>query len=405
MIRGLLATIAALAGSPLCAADLVTVAGARSSGALVAVTAKGVTLRDGAGVETTTPANEVGSVTLSKSDGGALPRHDRIELVDGSTLCATAIGVKGAAVELTPLKPGVAFEVPLPTLFWVARNADDAEAMKAFLAVVAGRGKRDLFVVKQANGLNPLPGTVISGNDAGTALVFEREDGRRVNLPLNRATGGLVFNQPPRAVVPPTLCRVVDRAGNSLVAQSVLVEAGRVTVTTLAGCVARYDSPDLLEKLDFARGNVQYLAEMTGRADAPPAEDDGPLGKEFGYAPPLVTNKAVGGGPIVLGGTQFAKGVSVPPGVSVAYPLAGKFREFRATVGVQDGPNRQAVAMRLRLELDGRAVFDEVIKATAPPRELAIDLRDARELRIAVERAGPALDGDQLNLADARVQK
>ena len=405
MIRGLLATIAVLAGSPLFAADLVTIAGARSSGALVSVTAKGVTLRDGEGVEATTPANEVGSVTLGKSDAGKLPKHDEIELVDGSTLRVTAISIKGAAVELTPLKPGVNFELPLSTLFWLARNAGDAEAKKAFLAVVAGRGKRDLFVVKQANGLNPLPGTVIGGNDAGGVLIFEREDGRRVNLPLNRATGGLVFNQPPRDVVPPTLCRVVDKAGNSLVAQSVRVEAGKVTVTTLAGCTARYDSLDLLEKLDFTRGNVQYLAEMTGRADYPQPEDDGPLGKQFPFSPQVATDKAVGGGQILLGGTPFAKGVSVPPGVAVAYPLAGKFREFRATVGIQDGANRQSVAMRLRLELDGRAVFDGVIKYADPPRELAIDVRDARELRVTVERAGAALDGDQLNLADARVQK
>ena len=404
MIRGPILILALLA-TPAPAADLTTLAGARVVGTLVAAGPKGVTLKPEGAPAVTTPATEVAAVAFGKPEPAGLPRHDEVELVDGSTIRVKDLGVTGKAVALTPLKPGVSFELPLASLAWVARGADDAESLKAFRAVVAGRGKRDLFVVKSARGLNPLPGTVLGGTEAGDTLDFERENGQRVPLKLNRATGGLVFNQPPRAVVPPTLCRVTDRAGNALVAQSIRVEGGKVEVITVAGAVARYDSIVSLEKLDFAQGNVRYLADLGGRADLPPPEEDGPLGKQFPVLARVALDQAVGGGAITLDGTAHARGVSVPPGVSVAYPLAGNYREFRCTVGVQDGVNRQSVEMRLRVELDGRAVFDETIKKSAGPRELALDVRGARELRVTVERAGAALEGDQLNLADARVQK
>ena len=381
-------------------AELVTLAGLRVSGPLAAVTPQGVTV-NGA----TTPLNQVASVNLGGKPPAAWPRHDLVELVDGSRIRVADFKVKGRAVELKPLAGGVAFELPLNAISTLARNADDPESLRAFQAIVAARGKRDLFVVKQSTGLNPLAGTVVGGNGAGDALTFESEAGRRLNLKLSRATGGLVFNQPPRDVVPPTLCRVADAAGNTLVAQSVQVESGKVIVITLAGCVARYDSQDRIEKLDFARGNVRYLADLGGRVELPPGEDDGPLGKLFPVRSGVVEDKAIGGGAIMLGGKPFARGVTLPPGAAIAYPLNGQFREFRAAVGVQDRAGRSPATMRLRVELDGRPAFDEVFESDKPPRELAINVRDARELRISAGRAGAALDGDQLNLADARVQK
>ena len=389
---------------PASAAELVTLAGARTTGKLVAVTLQGVTLA-GSGGDATTPLNLVGAVILDGKSLVPLPNHDLIELVDGSLIRVADFQVKGKAVALKPLVPGLAFELPLSTLFTLARNADDAETLQAFQVIVAGRGKRDLFVVKQSRGMNPLSGTVVGGNDAGDALTFESESGRRLTLKLSRATGGLVFNQPPRDVVPPTICRVIDVAGNMLVAQSVQIENGKVVVITLAGCIARYDSLDLLEKLDFAQSNVRTLADLGGRVELPPSEEDGPLGKLYPVRPQLVEDKAIGGGPIMLAGKAFTRGVSIPPGTVIAYPLGGKFREFRAVVGVQDRMGRSAVTMRLRIELDGRLALDEAFASDKPPRELAIDIRDARDLRISVERAGAALDGDQLNLADARVQK
>ncbi len=387
------------------AADVVTLAGKRVTGSLSGVTPQVVTLLDPAGVPVRIPTAEVSAVEFGKPAPAGTGKYDELELVDGSVLRTTQFTVKDKAVGLAPLAPGVAVELPLGAVYWLLRGADDAANRAAWQVLVAGRGKRDLFVIRQAAGLNPLPGTVLAGTAAGDAVEFEREDGAKVSLRLVRASGGIVFNQPPRDVVPATVCRVVDRAGNRLVAQSVTVAGAGLEVTTVAGAVVKYATLDAVEKLDFAQGNVRYLSDLAGKADYPPPETDGPLGALFPFAPRVVKDKAVGGGPITLSGRAFARGLSVPPDVSVAYPLGADFREFRATVGVQDGSNRLAWAMRLRLELDGRAVFDEVIKKTDPPRDLAVNVKGARELRVTVTRAGSAIDGDQLNLGDARVQK
>ena len=49
-------------------------------------------------------------------------------------------------------------------------------------------------------------------------------------------------------------------------------------------------------------------------------------------------------------------------------------------------------------------VHDEVIPKSAKPREVVLNVKDAKELRVVVERVG-LFAGDQINLGDARLQK
>lgn len=390
------------------AADVVTLAGQRTAGTVAEVTGQAVTVADAAGVKTAVPAATIASVEFGPATPPPAGKFDELELVDGSVLRVTQIKIKGKGVEAGPLAPSAgsvpAVELPLGAVFWLLRGADNPTHRAEWAKLVAGRGKRDLVVLRSADGLNPLPGTVIEGTDTGDAIVFEREDGARSNVRLRQASGGIVFNQPSRDVVPPTVCRVQDRAGNRLVAQAIAVVGNGLKVTTVAGAVVTYSDLAAVEKLDFRQGNVAYLSDLDGKFDYPPAEADGLLGEQFAFAPKVARDTAVFGGDIVLDGRKFARGVSVPPDVAVSYPLNGNYREFRATVGIQDGPARVGWAVRLRVELDGRPVLDEIVKKSDKPRELAVNVKDAKELRLVVERTA-LFAGDQLNLADARVQK
>ena len=408
MTRLWVVIVTSTAGPLAPAADVVSLTGQRTTGSVVEVAGHAVTVIDAGGVKVAIPTATLASIEFGPSAPPPAGKFDELELIDGSVLRVTQVKVKGKGVEVTPVTPAVgaapAIEVPLGAVFWLLRGADDAARRTDWAKLLAGRGKRDLVVVRSADGLNPLPGTVISGTDAGDAVVFEREDGTRSNVRLTRASGGIVFNQPPRDVVPPTICRVIDRAGNRLVAQAVAIGGGGLKVTTVAGAIVTYPDLAAVEKLDFRQGNVAYLSDLDGKFDYPPVEADGLLGDRFPFAPKVGRDKAVFGGDIVLDGRKFARGVSVPPDVIASYPLGGNYREFRATVGIQDGPSRAGWAVRLRVELDGRPVLDEVVKKADKPRELAVNVKDAKELRLVVERTG-LFAGDQLNLADARVQK
>ena len=412
MIRSALFLVAVVAALPTAsAADATTLAGRKVTGTLVAIDATTVALQEpGATTPTRLATVELATVETRKPPAPPKePKFDELELTDGSVLRLTKLLVRGKQIEpafLTHAEPLTApkVELPLSAAFSFLRNADDAKTRDDWKKLLAGRGKRDLFVVRGADGLNPLAGTVIEGTEAGDALIFEREDGQRVNLKLSRASGGIAFNQPPRDQVPPTLCKVSDAFGNTLVATRLDLAGSALKVTTVAGATVAYAELDAVVKLDFRQGNLTYLSDLDAAADYAPAEKDGLLGEQFGYQRKLARDRSLDGFDLTLDGKKFARGVSLPPDSAATYKLDGGYREFKAVVGIQDGANRESWSLRLRVEVGGRAVFDEVVKKATRPREIVLNVKDAKELRVTVERVG-LFAGDQINLGDARLQK
>ncbi len=403
----ILAAVAALSGAS--AADATTLAGRTVTGELVSIDATTVTICDAAG-PTKLLIKELAVVETRKPPVPPKEvKFDELELTDGSVLRLTKLLVRGKQVEptlLTHSEPLTApkVELPLGAAFSYLRNADDAKVRDDWKKLLAGRGKRDLFVVRGGDGLNPLAGTVIEGTEAGDALTFEREDGMKVNLKLTRASGGIAFNQPTRDQVPPTLCKVTDAFGNSLVATRLDSDGGTLKVTTVSGATVTYAELNAVVKLDFRQGNLTYLSDLDAVAEYAPPEKDGLLGEQFGYQRKLTRDRSLDGSDVTLDGKKFARGVSLPPDCVATYKLGGDYREFKAVVGILDGANRESWSLRLRVEVGGRALFDEVIPKAAKPREIVLNVKDAKELRVVVERVG-LFAGDQINLGDARLQK
>jgi hypothetical protein len=396
-------------------AELVTLAGKKASGTLVSVDPQAVGFQeDGSGTVAKVPVKEVAAVDLKNKVVAPAKdaRYDEVELTDGSVLRVAGVKLKGKKVEPAWLAgpDGVAAptaDVPLGSVFWLMRGAEDPKARAEWKKLLAGRGKRDLFVVRQAEGLSPLPGTVVEGTEAGDRVTFEREDGVRSTLPLARATGGLIFNQPPKDVIPPTVCKVLDVFGNVWYAQAVEVAGSGLKVTTVGGATVEYPSLAGVAKLDFSQGNVTYLSDLEAAASYPPPEADGPLGKEYPFAVQYQKDRPIGGPEIVLGGRKFAKGVSIPPDTTLTYKLSGDYREFKAVAGILDGVKPDNGVLRLRIEADSRAIFDEAVSKKEPPKEITLNVKDVKELKITVQRdpQNALYFGNQVNLADARVQK
>jgi hypothetical protein len=409
---GLITGLLALSGAAARSAELVTLAGKKTAGTLVRVDAQGLLFREeGAAADAAVATKEVAVVDLKNPvvapAGGT--KFDEIEFVDGSIARVGQVRIKGRKVEPGLLPgpagvPGPAFDLPLGVVYTVLRGADDPKNREAWAKLLAARGKRDLFVSRGSAGLSPLPGTVIEGTEAGDRVQFEREDGQRVSLPLTRAGGGLVFNQPPAGADAPTVCRVSDVWGNVWYAQAVEVVGSGLKVRTVAGGAVEYPSLAGVSKLDFSQGNVAYLSDLAATAGYAPPEQDGPLGDQFPYAPTYQKDRLIGPGDLALQGRGFAKGVSVPPDTTLTYRLDGAYREFKAVAGIPDPVKPDNAVLRLRIEVDGRTVFNEPVGKKDPPREITLNVKDARELRIAVERDG-LLFGSQVTLADCRVQK
>ncbi len=396
-------------------AELVTLDGKKSAGTLVSVDAQAVGFQqDGSGSVSRVPVKQVAVVDLKNAVVAPArdAKHDEIELTDGSVLRLAAVKVTGKLVvpDWLPGPDGVPppkANLPLGHVFWLMRNAGDAKARAEWKKLLDGRGKRDLFVVRQAQGLNPLPGTVVEGNAEGDRLAFQREDGQNASLPLTRATGGLVFNQPPRTEIAPTVCKVYDVFGNVWFATAVEVAGSGLKVTTVSGAAVEYPSLAAVSKLDFSQGNVTYLSDLEAAAVYPPPEKDGPLGEQYPFAMTYQKDHAIGAADIVLAGRKFAKGISVPPDTALTYKLSGDYREFKAVAGILDGVRPDNGTLKLRVEADGRAIFNETVSKKEPPKEITLNVKDVKELKIVVERdpQNALYFGNQNNLADARVQK
>ena len=61
-------------------------------------------------------------------------------------------------------------------------------------------------------------------------------------------------------------------------------------------------------------------------------------------------------------------------------------------------------SVRVIIEADGRKLFNQVVSRKDKPRDLTLDVKDAKELKITVDREA-LYAGNQVNLAEARVQK
>jgi hypothetical protein len=382
--------------------ELTTATGKKLTGTLVAVTADGVVFRAGEG-EVKLAAKDVLVVDLGRKVVAPAPNADfaEIELTDGSVLRCKRFLIKGKSVE-AELLPGPGkvappkFDLPLGSVFSVMRRAEDPNNRDAWRKMLAARGKRDLYVMRQADGLNLVQGTVIEGNAAGTALTFEREDGKRDELLLSRATGGLVFSQPQPANVPPTLCKVLDVFGNTLFAQTVELATAGVRVKTVAGVDVTYPDPAAVAKLDYTQGNIQYLSDLEPQVAAPD------FAGEFLKAAYL-KDRVPGNEPLKLDGTVYPKGLWVNNDTGLTYTIGGDFREFRAVVGIDETVVNDTSEVTVTVEGDGQVLLTEVVRRKEKPKTVVRDVKGVKQLRIFVE-AARAFNG-QVVLADARVVK
>jgi hypothetical protein len=404
LVLSLVTLLAAVAGAD----DLTTAVGKKLTGSLVGVDKDGVTFKVG---EAPVKISGKEIVFIDLGHKVVAPAKDAkyqdIELTDGSRVRCSKFLLKGKKFDLD-LLPGpekVAkpmFDLPLASVSYAMRGAEDAKRADEWKKLLATRGKRDLYVQREREGFSVLTGTVVEGNAAGTALTFEKEDGKQDSLLLSRATGGLVFAQPQPASVPPTLCRVNDVFGNTLVAQAVEMSGAGVKVTTVSGVVFDYPSAAGIAQLDYARGNVAYLSDLTPQVNAPevPADELNRTVRE-----PVIVDRGPAGAPLRLDGTDFTKGLWVSADTVLTYTIGGEYRELKATVGVPDQVADGEAQVKVTVEADGRVLFSDVVRRKDKPKGLSLDVKNVKQVRIQVESESSSPEWRQVVIADARVQK
>src|SRR5262249_39328142 len=139
-------------------------------------------------------------------------------------------------------------------------------------------------------------------------------------------------------------CKVHDVFRNVLAAAKVELADGGFVVTTPAGVKVAYPRT-LVARLDYSQDKLAYLSDL----EPVQVVEKSTLDRIENYR----RDRNLDEGPLRLGGEKFAKGLAVHSRTELVYDIEGKFKEFKAVLGVDDlvGGDSQAV---VRIEGDGR---------------------------------------------------
>ena len=197
---------------------------------------------------------------------------------------------------------------------------------------------------------------------------------------------GLRLAQPTVAASGTSLLAVVDPQRPPLrlssTAKGLQLAASGQPVSGIAGLRLRVDG-----------GRRRWLSDLTPTA----VEEKG----AFNVVWPWQRDHDLDGGPLLLGGIRYAKGISVHSAARLEWNLAGGFVRLRALLGIADlvAPEGDCV---VTLRGDGKDLWHrDRVRGGEPPLPLDLDVRGMQRLELQVD-LGERYDiGDHLTLADA----
>jgi hypothetical protein len=322
-----------------------------------------------------------------------------IELVDGSRLTAQQITIHhgAASVDQGADKP---LELPTAAIRRVRFSDPDNPKSPAWPSDADAPAAADRLIVRAKSGVDLMEGVI--GDVTPERVEFKVDD---ETVPAQRAKiDGLIFFHKTGEDLPDAMCVVDDPNGAHLKAKSVMLEGGRLQVTTLAGPVIT-QSLESVSRLDFSAGKLIYLSDLTPESTHWTSYFD--YGESLSavaqfYAPHR--DEGPERLPLTLGGKAYAKGLSIYSRTEIQYRIPSGVKSLKATTGIDDAV-RPLGTVHLVISVDGRPLLDRAISGADAPIDLDLEVAGARRLTILVDFGGNQDAGDYLDLADARMLK
>ena len=221
-------------------------------------------------------------------------------------------------------------------------------------------------------------------NTLSTATATVTPEGRTTALPAT-----VSYNSATRTV---TIDPLSNLTGSTL--HTALIKGGATGVKDVAG------NPLALDRVwNFTTapaGSATYLSDLTWTSMTNgwgPAERDRSNG-ELG---------AADGGPLVINGVSYPKGLGVHAASDIRYPLNGTCSTFTAVVGVDDEVGT-AGSVIFQVLVNGIQRYDSgVMTGTTAAKSVTVDISGGTELRLLVNDAANGTAGDHGDWADAQL--
>ncbi len=392
------------------AGELKTLKGKTVTGDLARVDSKEVVLAKGE-ERVSTPTEQV--LTVDVAPLVRIPpgnNYLQVELIDGSVLLCSAVGIKGNNVELTTLLTGQKVKLPLAAIANLLSNAQDAKFRKDWADRLKERNKkipkvtRDGLAIVREEVINVLDGTLGESTEEGKIAFTLASNGKKRDMPLENIHG-LIFWRQPIPNQAPTICKLLDSYDNLVMVSAATTSDTGLTVTTPAGAKLDYTFQQL-SRLDYSKGKLTYLSDMVPtRLIKDDKDKEGIVFFEKDRTP----NDDRFSAGIKMNNVTYPKGLFIQATTEVEYDLGGDYVEFRAMVGLDDYDKRsEDCPTLLIIEGDGRPLYEQKVNPKKGPRvqPLTLSIKDMQKLKIIVKSGGGfSTVARQVTLGDAKVSK
>lgn len=259
---------------------------------------------------------------------------------------------------------------------------------------------------------------------AGAKDAVELKNGDRVEGHLEGAREGRLrvsTSVGPVSIDPARIQAIVMASGDGPVAPARGIEA---TLETTGGeritgewraltATEVHVKPAWGEELAVPRERALRLSVLNGRliflSDVRPAEvQQTPYFESHvpsGPVPPYQVDRSDGGRLLRLGGRIYARGLGVHSRSALTYTLAGSFKAFAATIGI-DSEVGNGGSVLFRIAGDDRTLYQSpVMRGGDAPVPVTVDVSGVLLLRLEVDYADSGDVADHADWAEARLLK
>ena len=354
--------------------------------------------------EVNLPVADLVSLRIPKFPLPALPTDAHVVLANGDRIAGELLGGDGLTIRLGALfgVAGKTAELALPlsavSAIWLLPPPQDSPLDAVKYPWIDASKKQD--TLKLRNG-DILRGTLERLTPASGPIRFKPAgDAAAKSFDLNKIAA-LAFDPSLSRVKLPAgqHFRIVSKSGSRLTLASASFDGTTFTGATSTGAKFTMPQSDLVA-LDTIGGKVAMLADRKTKS-----QKIEPYGS---VSWPLAPNRSVREAALRLntvhGDETFDRGLGMHSQTTVTYDLAGKYRTFRSTVGLDSHSGRKG-AVDVRILVDGKEQAISGLKGLTADAavEIRLDIVGAKELTLIVD-YGPGGDvQDDVNWADAKL--
>jgi len=329
--------------------------------------------------------------------GAPPPRASLIQLANGDRIVAGLSSMSDEALvalwKSYPDLPPV--QIPAAAIAGILVNVPDSavERTRAFRQVFGRREKSDTVLL--VNG-DRLAGDLTSFDQAALKL---SQAGKILQIEMPRVRG-IAFSSDLTSLPAPHHPRVAVTLGDG---------------SQLTGWNANRDpggplrlSSLLASTLELPLSAVAAIRFLDGRAtylsDLQPTESRQAPYFGSAVAAPPARDQAATGGPLLVRGRQYAKGLGTRSYSQITYDLGGQFRSFQATAAIDDYAARKG-SVRFAVDADGARLWTSplVTGSSRPIPVGPVDVTGKRQLTLVVEYGELADVDDWADWCDAIV--